>query len=114
MSELIQIDKTEDPHPEFMTEWTSILEKEIQNYDGSDAICHGAPISLGSHKMCCVGEAHKFSDSYMGWLHSSQRCDFCREQSDHGVFQAIYSHDIQQFYTWKDTLYNHMKEVHWK
>jgi len=109
VSELIQV--TRDPHPEFMTEWTSYVEKYItQNINiVGDKITKetNGQLNLANHKCCLVAEAHGFSGDYV------DDCDVCRQESMSNVFEMFSKCDIDKFYEWKDMMYDHMKEAHW-
>lgn len=110
LSELIQIEKTRDLHPEFITEWTAIIEQYLSTeYDVWNFLDkHFAEIQRQTgldwhdHKLCFVGEAHGFRDQCA--------CSVC--------FNFAIDHRPRDskkgFYEFKNDLYNHMKEVHWK
>jgi len=114
MSELIQESKYITVQ-EFMPKWT-IAKEEV-----GDTPLHfprDSDIEYISSKSCLVGEAHGFSDSYT-WIPQMGGCDTCSSfshtQWGHGATksaQAGVNGTLRDFYTFKETLYNHFMEAH--
>ena len=115
MSELTQLEKTKDPHPEFMTEWTSFIEKYLKQDNFQEVINIALTQTLGhldytKHRSCLVGEIHGFTSDYIR-EYSGKYCDYCYQHSHYLSFRIT---ALDDFYSWKDEMYNHMQEKHWK